>query len=679
MAFVGDVYDRLMTTKADATWQPLRSGQDRVLSQAERTTAHAALAELIWNGSDANAFTVEVKVDVDEFGAPSRIEVIDDGDGMPPDDVTDLFTTEGDSWKKEKRFSERLQRPLHGQLGRGRLLVYAIAERVSWSTVAEVDGTRFRTRIEADRSNPAGFNISQAEETTEPTGTRVTLHPRAIQKVAGIADTGFEMKLVELLVETLRSENGCSIVWRGELLDSEAFVARRTDLAMAELSDASLRGHEMPTIVVVEWTKPVGSKRLMLCDEAGSTISHFQPTGMPVVPFGWTAYLLWEGFRDPDLMGVADLHHPEFTHDEMLAVSSKSISEYLSERLDNERGRLVSEWIAAGVYPYRGQPQTELEEVERSVFDVVAVIASPGIPKSGNTQKRLSLKLIQEGIRAEPGRLGRSLRAVLSLDDDELAQLDRLLERSDLGSVIQSAHRVADRIDFLTGLQSLLYADETRRTFREVDQLHPMLIHESWVFGDEWDLALSEHGLTKVVKSAVEASGGKRLTNDPVTLETGAQARVDLLFHKYFVESEQTRHLVVELKRPGKLSMTEYAQLTTYAATIANHDEVPASTNRWDFWLVGTELDTALASERQDPTRRPGFCKEHDSYRIWVITWGELLDSLRRKLEWYRDELNLIPADTHGLEYLTRVHSDLLPDGTDVPSDAVEVSNEQNS
>ena len=56
--------------------------------------------------------------------------------------------------------------------------------------------------------------------------------------------------------------------------------------------------------------------------------------------------------------------------------------------------------------------------------------------------------------------------------------------------------RTAKRLDFLTGLGSLLYIDETARVFREVDQLHPILIREPWVFGDEWDSSLSEHGLT---------------------------------------------------------------------------------------------------------------------------------------------------------------------------------------
>ncbi|GHE75728.1 hypothetical protein GCM10017786_00650 [Amycolatopsis deserti] len=53
-------------------------------------------------------------------------------------------------------------------------------------------------------------------------------------------------------------------------------------------------------------------------------------------------------------------------------------------------------------------------------------------------------------------------------------------------------------------------------------------------------------------------------------------------------ETERTRHLVVELKRPMRLTMSEFGQVNNYAFAIrrsgAPHD--------WDFWLIGTEVVT---------------------------------------------------------------------------------------
>ena len=426
-----------------------------------------------------------------------------------------------------------------------------------------------------------------------------------------------------------------------------------------------LHGHPSPSLTVIEWNQPFGSKGIILCDDAGSAITNYKPSGLPAVPFSWTAYLRWSGFRDPELMGVADLHVPRLRHPDILSATELALTTYLAERFARERGRIVQVWKEEGVYPYLGEPDTRLAIAERSLFDVVAVLASSAIPTTGTVQKRLSLRLLREALRAEPSRVGTALEAVLNLPEDELKSLEVLLKRTGLGLLIRAAHRVASRLDLLAGLSSMLYTDKTAKIFREVDQLHPILVREPWVFGDEWDSSLSEHGLTKVVRTAVEASGEALLALEPVRLESGKGGRVDMVFHRHIVESRLTRHLVVELKRPGKLDMTHFSQVANYAQVITDHPEVAKSPHRWDFWLVGTDMDATVNAQRQEDHTLPGLVKEYRAHRLFVITWGELLDQLRHKLEWYREELAISPTETTGLTYLQESHQEYLPNATD--------------
>ena len=200
-----------------------------------------------------------------------------------------------------------------------------------------------------------------------------------------------------------------------------------------------------------------------------------------------------------------------------------------------------------------------------------------------------------------------------------------------------------------------------RDRFREVDQLHPILVREPWIFGDEWEGALSEHGLTRVVRTAVEASGEAVLALEPVKLESGKRGQVDMLFHRHHMESQVTRHLVVELKRPGRLKMKNYSQLVEYAQSITDHPEVKKSAHKWDFWLLGTDMDSAVEAQRSGSETYPGLVRDFGSYRLFVITWGELLDQTKRKFEWFRKELELVPSDHSGLEYLRRSHAEFLP------------------
>lgn len=413
----------------------------------------------------------------------------------------------------------------------------------------------------------------------------------------------------------------------------------------------------------IEWTEPVGTQRVQLCNEGGATLTDTKPSTPPPVPFSWTAYLRWEGFSDPNLMGIADLHAPEFQHSELLAAVDEVVGAHVAKRLNEQKGHIVREWINEGVYPFTGSPSDRAQELERDLFDVVAVIASPSIPKRGTDQKRLALRLLREALRAEPERLRSALDAVMELGEQDLESLERLLQRTELGAIVRSAAKVTDRLDFLEGLALALHSDETKRQFREVDQLHPMLVNEPWVFGDEWTECLSEHGLTRVVESVVAAKNEDAVVAvDPVKLPGGKRGRVDLLFHKVVPESEQQRHLVVELKRPGILTMEHFGQIADYATAITEHPEVADTATKWDFWLIGTELNPSVANQRDKSDRRPGFVRDYGTHRLWVITWGELIDSLRRKFESYRSELAVVPASSTGVEYLQRAHDAYVPD-----------------
>jgi hypothetical protein len=286
-------------------------------------------------------------------------------------------------------------------------------------------------------------------------------------------------------------------------------------------------------------------------------------------------------------------------------------------------------------------------------------VASPAISRDVK-QKKLSLRLLQEATRAGPSRTNRILNAVLDLTSEEQEVLFDLLERTKLASIVQAAQTVADRSDFLHGLRGLLYADETKREFREVDQLHPMLVTEPWIFGDEWTLALSESGLTRVVRALITERDDVEFAPRPVVLPSGKRGRVDMVFSRHLPESERTRHLVVELKRPMRLTMTEFGQINNYASAITGHPEVLGTPHDWDFWLVGTEIDDAVRNQYSDPAR-PGLTTNNPRYRIWVMTWGQLLDQAERRVQAFRAALELISTDQTSRDYLQRKHAQFIP------------------
>jgi hypothetical protein len=652
----------------------VQAGKDTILGIAERAKPVDAIAELVWNALDAEAINVDVAVSIREMGGPDQVVITDDGSGMTYETAADVFTVDGESWKKAQRFSPNINRPMHGHLGRGRFLAYAIADKVEWRTTVVVEGEPTTTRVIGARSRPNEYEFDGPTLSEERVGTVVTLNARQDQKAARLVDEAFLLPLTARLGPTLLALSDAKVTYRGLAVNPREHVEQDHRLEL-DVPDDQLHGHAPPELHVVVWSQDMKSREVFLCDEEGAVVTDLKVAGLPVAPIHWTAYVRWSGFRDPELMTVTDLHHPDVRHGQLIQAARFRLSEFLQEALDERRGHLIAEWKAEGVYPYPGEPATPTDEVEREIFDVVAVVASPAIGKDAK-QKKLSLKLLQETVRSEPTKTRKILNAVIGLSDDEVGVLSELLERTHLGAIIQAADLVSNRIDFVRGLRHLLYSDQTKKVFREVDQLHPMLVNEPWIFGDEWLLSLSESGLTGVVKSTIGALGKDVVyAPTPVKLPSGKAGRVDMVFYRHLPESETTRHLVVELKRPMRISMTEYAQISNYVTAIIDHSEVIDTPNRWDFWLVGTELDGAVRNQLTDRSN-PGLAVTGERHRLWVYTWGQLLDSADRRLEALSKELQLVATEATGLEYLRRQHAEFVPtqvmtgdtDGSEAPT-----------
>lgn len=89
---------------------------------------HIALGELVKNAFDADATQTIVRIDDD------RIEVIDNGHGMNPEEFKEYWMRIGTTHKYEERVSPEFRRPMTGSKGVGRLAVQFLASRIDVRT-----------------------------------------------------------------------------------------------------------------------------------------------------------------------------------------------------------------------------------------------------------------------------------------------------------------------------------------------------------------------------------------------------------------------------------------------------------------------------------------------------------------------------------------------------------------
>lgn len=633
------------------------------LERLARAGGISALAELIWNSLDAEATSVEIDIRPSTLAGQEgvgQIIVTDDGHGIPPDETESTFGHLGGSWKALAERSRHNRVLLHGRAGQGRFKALALGGVAEWHTIAEVDQAHVVTDLKILRTSIKRCSVEVRGETDESTGTRVTIQDpsKAAISLANLEQT--RKKLTALFALRLMHDPSLEIKVNGEPLDPTAI---QTHVESFELMVDGLTDKAPVTLDVVEWSIEI-DRALHLCDSAGFSL-HSVPPGIQAPTFNFTAYVRWEGFREHE--NVLSLGEMSSDVAPVIRAAQDRLRDHFRTRADHRDSEIIRRWKDEGAYPYEegeGTPSSS-QEAERQVFDLLALTinaASPAFSKSEGDSKKVTLRLLREAVERSPESVHRILGEVARLDADRLTELADLLENTQLSRIIGATRTVTDRLVFLDSLDMLLF--EHTDEINERDHLHKILAHELWIFGENFDEAISERGLTNVLRSHIRILGREELVTEPVRREDGRLARVDLMLSAAVPGrgGRRAEHLVVELKAPDvTITSTEIAQVEDYATAILNDPRFHNDDTYWEFWLVGNQLDGTATRRAEQSDRRPGLIDHGPGHKVFLLSWSQVLEEHRRRLHFMREALEHEARDDASIAYLRRTHSKYLP------------------
>lgn len=632
----------------------------------------SGLAELIWNALDADAKKVTITTSENDAGGLESVQIVDDGFGISPEDATTYFGHLGGSWKKTS-IATIGGRALHGRNGQGRWAAYGLGEIVQWDSIAQrVVGGKWRTVIAGRRGSLREFLVSdpaQVDDSTA-TGTTVKIDNLTDKAARDLAKPQVVLDLTTTFALYLQ-QYGVDVWWKDEQLDP-------TVLQTAQKSvDLEVEGIDDPIeLVIIEWQTSV-DRALHLCDENGLTLTHIPP-GIHAPGFEFTAYLKWNGFRENHsqiLLGeMAEEPFPA-----VIEAAKDALRKYFRDR-QSERGReLVEAWKADNTYPYEGEPANKVEEAERDMFEIVAVATAPIVENTDKKSRALSLRLLREALETSPGTLHTVLREVLELPSDRQDELKILLERTTLSALISSARAITDRLDFLNGLEEIVFDKELKKHVKERSQLHRILAGETWVFREEYALTADDHTLTTALKAHIGLLGREHLAPEDVDGhevldEHGRRVVVDLMLSRVIMHGGNHReHIVIELKRPSvHIGLDQFVQIQNYATTVAEDPRFAETDVRWEFWIVGDTIDKSVKIMAEQNNREPGVVVDSANFVVRAVTWASIIQDARHKLKFVRESLDYTSTKDHGMDYLRRTHGKYLPGialtGDDKPS-----------
>lgn len=625
--------------------------QPDFLERQSKAKPVQAVAELVWNGLDADAARVDVRLEYGELGL-NKIIVRDNGHGIPFDDAPQLFTRLGGSWKKPGGQTKTRKRMLHGYEGRGRFKVFALGRVADWRVTYRTDAGELRAYgINMLEDNIREVRISD-EEKVETGSTGVEIEVSELHREYRSLDPDNALQeLAEIFALYLKDYRDVSILYEGTQIDpAAAIAARRT----AQLNDIDDDGAVYPAeLEIIEW-RNVTTRGLYLCTEQGFPLSKVT-TRFHVGEFHFSAYL-----KSPfitRLHGEAQLDLAEMNPllNDCIEEAQQTIKTYFRERAAERARTVVEEWKADNVYPYQGEAKSLLEDAERKVFDILAVTASDYMPDFENApakKKAFDLRMLRTAIEKSPEDLQLIMNEVLGLPKRKQEELAGLLREASLSSIISAAKIVADRLKFLTGLQQILFDPDMKARLKERSQLHKIIEDNTWLFGEEYNLSVSDRGLTAVLQKHRKILGDEVVIDKPVLHISQERGIVDLMLSRALRRhrAEELEHLIVELKRPKvKIGDEEITQVEKYAISVAN-DERFRTVNgvKWTFWAISDDVDQYAAYRMDDE----GVISSKENISVGIKTWAQIIEENKARLQFFQEKLEHQVDDETALKHL---------------------------
>jgi hypothetical protein len=624
-----------------------------------------AVAELIWNGLDADATLIDVELQRNQMEGLTRVLVSDNGHGLPYEDADGAFQKLGGSWKKNALKTKGKGRMLHGRLGRGRFKAFAIGTSIIWNTRYRDNGGMSEYTIRGSSSKIGTFEVGDvAKAKSKKSGTDVDV--ALAKNFSSLNGDQACNEIAEEFAPYLLQYPDVKITYDGRKVDPSALFRNVADydLGTIEIPD---HGPTIAHLSVIEWNQTT-DRALFLCDENGVAL-HKVTVGIHAPGFEFTACLKSPLIRELDAEGNLIFEEIDPSLNLLIEAARSTLREHFRRRAAETTVELVENWKKEKIYPYLGEPKDFVEAVERQVFDVVALNVNSYLPdfeRSENRSKKLSLQLIRQALERDPGELQSILDDVLNLPAEKRKDLAELLKKTSLVSIINASKVVADRLNFVRGLEVLVFDEESKEVLLETQQLHRILATETWIFGEQFNISVDDESLDEVLAKHLKLLGRSANDDAPVLREDGRSGRVDLMLSKRIPlpDQKEREHLVVELKRPRrKIDLEVHNQIVSYAEAVSRDERFRDTATTWHFWAVSNEMENSVRKLANQKNRASGMILEDGEKQVfvWAKTWGEIIHDCKARLEFFQQRLNFQADRVSALDYLRGIHQKYIP------------------
>ena len=641
---------------------PIEAKSD-FLEKVSRATPVQAISELVWNALDADATNVYISFEK-ELDSLSKIIVKDNGVGIPFSKVSEYFSNLGGSWKKNKIYSSK-NRFLHGKEGKGRFKAKSLGRICDWKTIYKSEEKYYQYTVSIIDNK---VQISEENLINEKkTGTTVIISELNKDYSKTFSDN-FIQELTENFALYLKAYSDVSIFVENQKIQLEDAIKTQQTLCLPNIVDENI-GEFPAKLEVIEW-KGNSERKIYLCDKNGYPLSTVVGRKLPFGDFVFSAYLKSDYISELQNRGILEMTNFSKPLNSGIDAAIIELKDLYRKKLASEAQTVVDKWKNENSYPYTTAPASPVEEVTRQVFDIIAVNVSSNISDfmNNNVKNRtFQLRLLKEVVEKSPEDLQDIISSVLDLPTQKRKELAELLKNTSLSSVISIAHKITDRLNFINGIEELLFNDKYKKKLKERIQLQKLLEENTWFFGEEYNLVANDESLTTVLKKYAPLYKLDICLDSPVQSFRGKkQDIIDLMFSKTNKRSviDEVENLVIELKSPKQPTLTssELAQIEGYATAVASDDRFHGIKAKWNFIVISNNMDKTVEFRTNQENRPKGLISESGNIKIWAKTWSQIIFENKERHKFLNETIGADLTKSKSLEYLRNSYDDLLHD-----------------
>lgn len=616
-----------------------------------------ALFELIWNGFDAKASSVDLRISRGDLDELKAVTVLDNGEGIDFQNHHNNFSKFNDSSKKNDQAQ-------HGAHGRGRLAFHRLCKDATWFT---------RNKDGDAKITISDFNIKSFElSILDPNDQHAFLSGEGSGTCVELSEFTKLLPRDEVLESKLSIEFG----WFLALNEDKALYlnGRKISIPSHELRELKCEIEEIPfRIRAIRWDiRPSSEESFNYLLNSENKIIHKQHSRFNKKPNFYPSIYISSSWADKfepvteDLISSDGYNQSSPVWKKLLVEAGAFTQKIYDDFLRKYAEQQIQKFEDEGIFPeYKGKKPDEakwrldlLKSVVKDIFLIDPSIFNRLKPKQSKIIVRLLDKIL---VSNQNDSLLDVLDSVMDLDQETLNTFAGQLQRSKLEHIVSTIEALQRRELAVNQLKELM--DKHYAEVRETPDLQHIIEHNTWLFGAAYDiLGAEEDSFTTTTKNLRDTiQGVEKIEIGDLAEGTeieGANRQVDLFLARRKPEIDSQgkkffRCVIIEIKRPGvSLNNKHLQQLDEYASILSNYPEFTSEHTRFELILVGRKVSSQAYSIRSrvqgmQMHGESGLVTNDGKVKAYIKNWYTIFDEfsltndfLLEKLKTQRENLN---------------------------------------